>query len=323
MTANEKSPATAIQIAVSHMVRSIIGLATLVTCATAQAQPPNTTVQPRAIERMTVRAQRMKDWNYSARFVKSLLRPSYLMGSTLLDNQFPVWKKAICVRVNGMAESSATLIEQRIRDVAKQVGAPVEASQTCTPNVIIVVSDEPKMILDGLKSEKTILFASTSLRDLQIHYPVQVWYYNEDRDDRGQYWVDAPPDSLAAPVSMDTSNIHMASCTTHLYTCIQPEMKVAMIIADASAIKGMQLGAFADYITLLSLMQAPVTGQCQPAPSIANLLLPQCESQLHATALTNTDLALLTALYHTPDTPERMQQVRLINNMRINLEAVQ
>ena len=113
----------------------------------------------------------------------------------------------------------------------------------------------------------------------------------------------------------------MAANNTNLYTGIQPEMRVATIIADTAAIKGMPLGTFADYLALISLMQAPITGRCQPAPSIANLFMTACGNEFHATSLTNTDLALLTSLYQTPDTPERMQQVRIINNMRKNLEA--
>jgi len=307
MIAGRNAAPVTLQSVTRCLISAVAGLSALTLCA--QAQPPEST------ERVTVHAQHVKDWNYSAAFVKALLRPSYMM-----QGQFPTWKIPVCPRVNGMSAPSAALIVQRIRDVAKQIGAPLDPSETCAPNIIIVVSQEPQTILDGLKTEKRLLFAASPLKDLQMHYPVQVWYYSVDRDYNGQYTPDAPPDnsSLGSSV-MDVPQ--MQGNPTRLYTGIQPEMRVANIIADTAAIKGMPLGTFADYLALISLMQAPITGRCQPAPSIANLFMTACGNEFHATGLTNTDLALLTSLYQTPDTPERMQQVRIINNMRKNLEA--
>jgi hypothetical protein len=115
----------------------------------------------------------------------------------------------------------------------------------------------------------------------------------------------------------------MASNYTQLLTGIQPEMNIALVIADSAAIRGVALGPLADYLALLGLMQASVTGQCQPAPSIANLFLTSCESDFRTTGLSNADLALLTGLYQTPDEPERLQKVRIINHMRKNLQAAQ
>ena len=40
-----------------------------------------------------------------------------------------------------------------------------------------------------------------------------------------------------------------------------------------------------------------------------------------AAALSDVDLAMLTALYQTPDEPEKLQATRLIGNMRRNLEG--
>jgi hypothetical protein len=280
-------------------------------CGTAGAQPAGQAPARGATENVTVRAQRVEAWNYSASFVHSLLRPSFNM-----QDQFATWKRPVCPRVKGMSAASAHLIEQRIREVARKIRAPLAASDTCASNIIIIVSQEPNAILEGLKDKDRQLFASTPIGDLKMHYPVQVWYYSVDIDDNGQPFTDGPPDA-----AWDIPDVKPNY--TRLYTGIQPETRVAMIIADSNAIRGVALGAFADYATLLSLAQAPVTGQCQPAPSIANLFLAGCAEGSHTVELSAADLAMLAAIYQTPDTPERMQKVRIINNMRKNLEMAQ
>jgi hypothetical protein len=108
---------------------------------------------------------------------------------------------------------------------------------------------------------------------------------------------------------------------TWLHTGIQAQMGTAVILADTAAISGLTLGNFADYLALTALAQTPATGRCQPAPSIANLFLKDCEADFHTTALSDADLAMLKALYQTPDEPEKLQGLRLIGNMRRNLEG--
>jgi hypothetical protein len=295
---------------------AVAGLLALTVFGAARAQTPDRPITPGSTESVIVHSQRVKDWNFSAGFVRSLLRPSFM-----LQGQFATWKLPVCPRVKGMSAASAHLIEQRIREVAKKIGAPLDQSDTCAPNIVIIVSQEPQTILDGLKDKDRMLFASTPVGELQMHYPVQVWYYSIDRDYNGKTFTDGPIDAALSTSFWDIPQ--MKSNNTRLYTGIQPETRIATIIADSNAIKGVALGTFADYVTLLSLAQAPVTGQCQPAPSIANLFLSNCGGDFHTTGLSTTDLAMLTGVYQTPDSPERLQKVRIINNMRKNLEMAQ
>jgi len=289
----------------------------LIVFTAAHAQTPEPPVSPGSTESVTVHSRRQEDWTLSQRFLGSLLRPSYA-----LKDQFATWKRPVCLRVNGMPSASAHIVMERIRSIAEKIGAPLDRNESCAPNVVIIVSQEPQTILNALKAKRTFLFAVSPVRDLQMHYPVQVWYYSLDRDYNGQYWPDVPLDGYG-----DTSNVlglpAMKSHYTNLETGIQPEMRLATIIVDSAAIRGMALGTFADYLALLSLTQAPVTGQCQPAPSIANLFLTDCDANFHTTSLSHVDLAMLTSIYQTPDEPERLQKVRIINNMRNNLEMAQ
>jgi hypothetical protein len=290
-----------------HVIAPILAL---ILCGRASAQPAPPPLHTQ-LESVTVRAQRVESWNYSAGFVQSLLRPSFRM-----QDQFAKWKHPVCPRVKGMSAASAHLIEQRIREVAKKIGAPMDQKEACTPNIMVVVSQEPQAILEGLKDKDWPLFASTPVRDMKMRYPVQVWYYSVDVDYSGRSFIDVAPEYNFEPPTM-------AGNSTRLYTGIQPETRLATIIADSKAIRDTALGTFADYVTLLTLAQTPVTGQCQPAPSIANLFLADCAEGAHTVALSTADLAMLTAIYQTRETPERLQKVRIIANMRKYLETAQ
>jgi hypothetical protein len=295
----------------TRVSKAAAGLLALTCLSSAHAQTPAPQTAHTPLESVTVRAQRVESWNYSAGFVQSLLRPSFTM-----QDQFAKWKHPVCPRVKGMSASSAQLIEQRIREVAKKIGAPLDQSEACAPNIMVVVSQEPQAILEGLKDKDWPLFASTPVRDMKMRYPVQVWYYSVNVDYSGRASIDVPPEYNFEPPTM-------AANSTRLYTGIQPETRLAAIIADSKAIRDMALGTFADYVALLTLAQTPVTGQCQPAPSIANLFLADCAQGAHTTGLSAADLAMLTGIYQTPDTPERLQKVRIIANMRKNLELAQ
>ena len=71
----------------------------------------------------------------------------------------------------------------------------------------------------------------------------------------------------------------------------------------------------------MTLSQTPATGRCQPAPSIANLFLKDCDAEFHSGSLSEMDLALLTALYQTPDEPEKLQMQRIVSGMQHKLEG--
>jgi hypothetical protein len=106
-----------------------------------------------------------------------------------------------------------------------------------------------------------------------------------------------------------------------LGTGVTTEMAGVVVIVDAKAIIGMTLGSLGDYVALLSLAQAPVTGHCQEAPSIANLMLASCSRDVKTASLSTVDVALLTGLYQTPEKPEMIQKQRVIGAMRRSLEA--
>jgi len=272
--------------------------------AAAQAQAPG---EP---ETIYSDAQRQKDDLLSRKFVQSLLSPSLT-----LDGQFSRWKTPVCPHVVGMASAAARLVERRIREVALAIGARVDPQESCAPNIVIFVSDHRQLLLDAMVAKDHWLFDAG---DMKVRFPVQAWYTNVLRDYNGMPHLDVPweficPDCLTPPP--------IPANDTLLQTGIQARMGAAVILADTAAISGLTMGSFADYLALMALAQTPATGRCQPAPSIANLFLKDCESDLHTSSLSDADMAMLTSLYQTPDEPEKLQMTRLIGNMRRSLES--
>jgi hypothetical protein len=280
--------------------------------ALAQTPKPPVTGEP---ETVYSDAQRQKDDQLSRRFVQSLLTPSYN-----LEGQFSRWKKPVCPRVTGMAPTAAYVVERRIRDVAQRIGAPLDRDDPCVANIVIFITPQPQAMLDALVAKNHWLFDASPVRELKVHYPVQAWYEGLYRDFDGIAHRDLPWEILclwcSSPPPIPVND-------TRLRLGVQPEMGTATILVDTRAITGLTLGELGDYLALMVLAQTPATGRCQPAPSIANLFLKDCEADFHTTALSDADMAMLTALYQTPDEPEKLQEMRLIANMRKNLEGEQ
>ena len=121
----------------SMNVRALVMVgALLARPALAQSPPPLISREP---ETVYSDAQRAKDALLSLKFVQSLLQPS---GN--LEGQFARWKIPICPHVAGMAPAAAFVIERRIRDIAQQVGAPLDRRDPCKTNIAIFVTAEPQ-----------------------------------------------------------------------------------------------------------------------------------------------------------------------------------
>ena len=289
------------------MRRFIVLLFTVALPGMALAQAPAPPDEP---ETIYSDAQRLKDELLSRKFVQSLLSPSYT-----LEGQFSRWKTPVCPHVVGMAPAAAVVVERRLREVAQQIGAPLNRKDPCLPNIEIFVTPEPQATLDDIKTKDFLLLASAPMKLMTLRYPVQAFYYGYYRDFNGrvfldmdwEFYLDEPP--------------HVHANDTRLKTGIKAEMGVATIIVDTRAVTGLTLGTLSDYLALMALAQTPATGRCQPAPSIANLFLTDCDTDLHADGLSDADLAMLTALYETPEQPEKLQWQRMGGNMRRNLEG--
>jgi hypothetical protein len=90
----------------------------------------------------------------------------------------------------------------------------------------------------------------------------------------------------------------------------------ALIIVDATKIKGMQIGPLSDYFAMLALSQSKAPSACAQLPSIMDLMALDCQGRERPTQVTAGDLAFLRALYSINlETPLDLEESSLESNM--------
>lgn len=283
--------------------------------ALAQAPAPG---QP---ETVYSEAQREKDLRASHQMVETMLAPSFS-----IEGQYARWKVPVCPHVYGLTPAAGYVIERRIKDVAQQVGAPVDRNDPCLPNIGIIFTADPQASLLSIAAVRPLLVEGGSQK-LVARYPVQAWYATFKTDFNGLRTADIPFD-----VSNPASDCIMAAggaCEmpwirandSRLHTGLTAEMGAATVLVDSKAVTGMSLGELGDYLAFLTLAQASQYGACQPLPTIANRMLKDCGPGNTPHGLSHIDIALLTALYEVPDSPEVLQKQRIVGAMRRSLEA--
>ena len=273
---------------------------TLPGLALAQAPAP----PPGEPETIYSDAQREKDDATARHFVQG-----YLESEPLLDGEFARWKQKVCPKVWGLKPVAAWMIEHRIKQIAAQVGAPVDMDDPCaTPNLLVVVTQQPQASLDSIAEKAPVLVAMQEIKRLKIKYPVQSWYISLVKDDNGRV--------MAYVESPDGTPPQVHARLSRLYTGVTAEMGIATVIIDANAVNGLALGTIADYAALVGLSQTVQRGVCQPVPTVANLLLKGCSPESQSAGLSDVDLAMLTGLYHSPESPEQLQRQFIVKAMK-------
>jgi len=279
--------------------------------------------QPVATEQVTVTGTKSRE--VIADFVQSFAASARMTG------KLARWMKPVCPRVIGLPPNFMKFIAERIKTTAIAVGAPVDDSARCSPNIQIVFSTEPQALLDDIRRKSPDLlgyFDNQSQIDQVaiVSRPIQAWYMTQTVDLRGNVQVDSPhhgggleiyfspklpplviPHASAAAVTGSRLGDGLRSGFHHI-----------LIVANPDALKAYEMGPLGDYIALLALSQPEVQVSCRPLPSIANLFSRDCPGT--ADSLTANDLGYLKGLYRmSPDRVLRTQEDEVIYQMQQSL----
>ena len=288
-----------------NLVR-LFAIATMLTAwsfaATAQAPAPP--------EDVTVTATKLRDMLDT--FVKSSVAPTKLTG------KIARWEKGICPLVVGQSPVVATMVTQQVKAVATAVGAPVDASPSCTPNIEIVFSTTPQALVDNIKKDDPdyLGYATTSAQRealATISRPVQAWYETETVDLDGMRRVDSarrlegitmsnftafsmPSTGRGHHDPIDLPDATYARVTgNHINGGAHSAFHHVIVVIDSNKLAGQKLGPVADYIAMLALTQLNSPDACQQLPSITNNFASGCERK--ADSITTVDAAYLRGLY--------------------------
>lgn len=239
---------------------------------------------------------------------------------TRVANKMARWHDGICPITAGVRQTAVKFITQHVRDIAAQVGAPVNDRADCKPNIEIVFTTTPQALLDTIfiKYPELLGYHDNSAQATKlatVTWPTQSWYSTATRDLRGNPLVDGvktggvtmtmqlPPGGYGGPsggalpmLEMNMPSARTVSVTgSRLGDGASSEFSHVVIVVEPAKLLEYELGTLSDYIALLALAQSQPPEKCEELPTILNLLVAGCATP--PKALSNVDYAYLRALY--------------------------
>jgi hypothetical protein len=268
-------------------------------------------------------------------FVQSLATP------TRAIEKIARWQKDICPIALGLKPEFLAFITKRLKEVAAQVGAPVDNSPSCQKNAAIIFTTAPQALIDNVRKKTPGLLGYYDNQDqldamAKVTRPIQAWYTTATEDVAGQITVDTGRTAgmglmLSVPCNLlypgfasggicyfQPSGAHGAAVSsTRLGDGLKSGLYNVIIVADPSKLADDEIGALADTIAMLALAQVKTQDACQPLDSILNLLATGCP---RPTALTANDIGYLTALYKmSPESTIQVQRNEMAYQMQQTL----
>jgi len=241
-------------------------------------------------------------------FVGSLAVPTRFAG------KMARWMSGICPVTVGIRPEFANFINHRLKEVAAQVGAPVNGRGSCRPNIAIVFTARPQALAEDIRKRQPALLGYFDNSEQGKHlatvtHSIQAWYMTATRDVDGGLQIDTPKPAVlvnrmefpcSPPICPDgkiTLYPPRVVTTTglHLGDGLRSEFYNVIIVADPTKLLSYEMGELSDYIAMLALIQIASQDTCQALPSIANLLAANCATR--SSGLTEYDFAFLRGLY--------------------------
>jgi hypothetical protein len=223
------------------------------------------------------------------------------------NEQYARFRDPVCVKVLGLPPEFDAFVAKRIVEIAHQVGAPVDASARCKPNVDVIFSTQPQAQLTDIAKHRDVLFGfyfqASAKRLATFDRPIQSWYLTRKVGTDGASALDvnnpnecvssglpgSPPCDIAAPRVTGKPGSRMGND-------MSSELVHSLIIADANKVAGEKIDAVADYVAVLALSRWQGLEHCSGLSTILNLVAQDCGED-PPQSVTSGDLALLTGLY--------------------------
>ena len=270
-----------------------------------------------------------RDRQVLEKFVESVTTPTRITG------KMARWSDGVCPVTVGLGPRYAAFITQRIREVARQAGAPVNAASGCKANIQVVFTATPQALLDNIRKNHRFYLGyydnQAQLETLAtVSRPIQAWYTTATEDLDGKVEIDSgktigqglevwlPCDRVPGVCLVNLPNARAEAVTgSRLGDGLRSSLYHVIIVADPNRLLDHEVGALADYIALLALSQVNIPDSCQPLASIISLLT-SCAQK--SGALTGADLGYLKGLYRMgPERTLRTQQDEIAYQMEQSL----
>jgi hypothetical protein len=208
------------------------------------------------------------------------------------------WEEGVCPQVTGLPANFTKFIAKRVRDVAAQVGAPVDPDENCKSNIEIVFTTKPQELLNSIREKQPVMlgyFDNSAQADemAKVTHVIQSWHATQTVDLRGNKVIDT-----RNPTRVNAGDLN-ATSSTGLRTSngLHSNYYRGVIVADPGKLGDAEIGALADHIAMLALAQPANLGACQELPSILDMTNATCRKDAPVKALTKADTGYLKGLY--------------------------
>lgn len=209
------------------------------------------------------------------------------------------WKRSVCVGVNNLEVGAAQYIADRVSILASEVG--LEAGEPgCIPNVVIVFAVNAKEVAAQLVENEPRFFRPT-MGECCTSLGLAALDEFTESDNPVRWW------HVSAPVSAMTGQLAMAGPTSaafeyptfavagpsRIHNGIIDVLQHALILVDASKLRGKSWQQIGDYLAVVSLAQIDLNTDPQNFDSILNLFT----NGAAYSGLTDWDRSFVQSLY--------------------------
>jgi hypothetical protein len=229
-------------------------------------------------------------------------------------DQLSTWDFRICPGVAGLRAQHAQLVVDRMAQRAMDVGLSV-GEPGCRANVLVMISMDPDTLAQQLFNESPAALGFYSergqstlgraaLRDfVESDAPVRWWHVSQEYT-QGNEAVTETLDGQA-PYTVRHGGPSLLRRGTHL------NFVAAIVIVDGRRlVDGVDLGALADYLAMVTLAQVDPEAETQGLPTILNLFVQAGAPH----TLTEWDVGYLRGLYATGEDDNRNRQQTIMRS---------
>ena len=207
------------------------------------------------------------------------------------DAQLGRFEDKLCPSVIGLAANLKEEVISRLRQVAGAAGVPLAGGQ-CTPNLVLIVVDDKKAMIEGMRREKqAYLYGIGNDRVKRLESPaspVAAWQVSDVIGADGE------------PLRVDGDGfprLFTTSPPSRLRNSTRGRMLAAVVIVETRGLPNVTTRQLADFALVRALAPTQVRESEAPASSVMSLFNAGVKPEEAPQSLTWWDLAFLKALF--------------------------
>jgi hypothetical protein len=233
--------------------------------APAPIVPPERTGKP--LPQVTIEAQRASLEHRLNTFVSSITR------SVPRDESLRRWREPICPLVAGLTHDEGEFLLQRLSQIARDAGVPLDNEHCGRPNLVVVITPKPDALVKAWGGHRNAFggvrgSAAKFRRFSDKPRPVRVWYNHDfgggDDNPMVKGSIHLRPAFADVPSNGCCMGSHFDVRDVLVFTSVA-------VIVDGKQARGLQLKQLSDYIAMVALTEIDLDAPLGTAPTILSL----------------------------------------------------